>query len=82
MTDKDAGEAARRIEKAFTAGGAYSGDDPVTVARAYLAQAKRVEELESALIAMLEPYAPLVDGELSSRQLYRVQQARAALKGE
>lgn len=48
MTDK-AGEAARRIEKAFTTGGAYSGDDPVTVARAYLAQAKRIEELETRL---------------------------------
>ena len=45
----DAGEAARRIEKAFTAGGAYSGDDPVTVARAYLAQADEIERLRAAV---------------------------------
>ena len=50
MTDKpDAGEAARRIEKAFTTGGAYSGDDPVIVARALLSSSKRIEELEKAL---------------------------------
>ena len=45
----DAGEAARRIVKAFTTGGAYKGDDPVIVARAYLAQAKRIEELEGEI---------------------------------
>ena len=48
MSDK-AGDAARRIEKAFTTGGVYSGDDPVTVARAYLVQAAEIERLRAAL---------------------------------
>lgn len=56
MTDKDAGEAARRIVKAFTAGGAYKGDDPVIVARAYLDQAAEIERLRAALTECSAPY--------------------------
>lgn len=54
--DNQAGEAARRIEKAFTTGGAYSGDDPVTVARAYLSSSKRIKELEKALAVTVDDF--------------------------
>ena len=70
MTDKpDAEEAARRIVKAFTTGGADKGDDPVIVARAYLDQAAEIERLRAALaearqdVISVELQAASVSGE-------------------
>ena len=66
MTDKDAGEAARRIVKAFTTGGAYKGDDPVIVARAYLDAndqiMRLVAEIERLRAALTECSAPYDSG--------------------
>ncbi len=46
-------EAARRLEAAFTVGGTCKGDDPVIVARAFLAQAERHKaEMEEARKAL------------------------------
>ena len=76
-------EAARRIEKAFTTGGAYGGDDPVTVARAYLFSSGRIEELEAALRELIEAHDVFTAQQRDYHRLFLAKKAAlAALKGE
>ena len=47
-------EAAKRLEKAYTVGGTYSGTDPITVARALLAAARENERMREVMRTIIK----------------------------